>query len=154
MNPSAAQRSVEPPGQRDVPYGFIRITCQCCGLGHKVKDRDGDVPTICDYCGPHQGNLPDKQLARAQKHEQMLRNVVAQEEKELARVRGQLAEAKEQVTAALSSRGALAARIVGAVEDARSHRCPASDVGRDPHVAKFAERHWERRGVYRDDDIP
>ncbi len=56
-----------------VPYGMILITCSCCKLRQRVRDRDGTEPTMCDECHQHQGQLPDKLAARAESHEAMLR---------------------------------------------------------------------------------
>jgi hypothetical protein len=154
MRPTAVERSALPGSQRDVPPGFIRITCRCCDMAHKVKDRDGDVPTLCDLCTPHQGSAIDKRLARAEKHEEMLRQVVGRYQRDLASTRAALDSAKEQVAAALSSRGALASRLVYATEDAGTHRCATVQIGREEQVVGFARKHRERRGEYWDSDEP
>jgi hypothetical protein len=128
------------------PYP-VTINCRCCGLVQTVRDRDGALPTICDICHRHQGKLPDKRLARAEAHEEMLRERLTACRRSERQAQYVMKAAKEQVRAALASRGWLAERILRASGMA-GHRCPASDLGRDRQVVKFAEQNeWsEWRG--------
>jgi hypothetical protein len=135
-----------------VPYGVIRIHCTCCQLTRDLRDRDGPEPTICDTCYQHRGQLPDKRLARAESHEAMLRECLTACRASEARARKSLATARDRVTAALASRGALADRLVTAAEEDRKHNCLAHQLGRDPHIVEFARKHRERNDNYWDRD--
>jgi hypothetical protein len=129
-----------------IPHGMIQIDCQCCQLTQRLRDRDGPVPVICDTCYQHSGQLPEKQLARAETHEAMLRKRLTACRASEARARDDLAAAREQVRAALASRGALAERLVEAAESERRHNCAAQQLGRERYVAELARRHRELEG--------
>jgi hypothetical protein len=131
-------------------FDVITIDCECCQLRQRLRDRDGAAPTICDTCVPHQGSLPEKEIARARAHEAMVRERLVACRASEARAREVADQAKERVASALRSRGILAARIVSAVADLGSHRCAAADIGRDPKVIELAERHQAHRR--REDD--
>lgn len=118
------------------------INCRCCGLTQRIRDRDGAVPKICDLCHSHQGKLPDKVLARAQSHEQMLRERLEACRASEKQAQAVAKRAKERVASALSSRGALAQRIVNAASTSGTHHCPAQEVGRDPFVIRIADQHF------------
>lgn len=131
-------------------HDVLWIHCQCCQLRQSLSDRDGAIPTICDKCQPHQGKLLDKRLARAEAHEKMLRERLDACRASEKRAQERHERDKEKAASALRSRGSLAARIVGAAEEAGTHKCASVMVARDPEVVKMADRH--RRGHYDEDD--
>jgi hypothetical protein len=96
-------------------FDVITIDCGCCQLRQRLRDRDGPAPTICDTCVPHQGSLPDKEIARARSHEAMVRERLAACRVREAHAREVAGQARERVASALASRCRLAARIVSAV---------------------------------------
>lgn len=126
------------------PYGVIDIDCTCCQLRQRIKDRDGAVPTVCDACLSHQGNLPEKRLARAESHEDMLRTRLEACRASEARSRGAVETMKERVASALASRGMLATRLVNAAEYEPSHACAVRRIADDPAVVEMARKHLER----------
>ncbi len=128
-----------------VPYGMILITCSCCKLRQRVRDRDGTEPTMCDECHQHQGQLPDKLAARAESHEAMLRERLTACRTSETHARQGLEAANERVAAALESRGSLADRLVSAAENSGRHNCPAQQLARDPQIAEFARKYREHR---------
>ena len=128
-----------------VPPGVLVIACTCCGLRQRNRDRDGPVPTLCDVCYQHRGKQTENRLARAETHEQMLRERLDACRTSEARANQRLEKAKEQVAAALGSRGLLASRIVRAAEGDPTGRAELQ-IGRDPQVIAFARQHEERRG--------
>lgn len=138
--------------------GSIMITCTCCLLPRSVKDRDGRIPELCDVCHQHQGKLPEKRILRAETHEAWLREQLdacrrSEKQARLARdnVAPAIAEAQAEARRAFTSRGALAARIVDAAEQARGHNCPAQAVGRDIQVTRWADRHRRNNDMAEDD---
>ncbi|GAA1758735.1 hypothetical protein [Luedemannella helvata] len=136
-----------------LPWGKIRINCNCCSLWHIASDSTGAVPVLCDQCRAHQGNLPEKQLSRLQEHEVMLRDELATVRRSEAALKAALARAKEQTRAALASRGELASRLVSAAHETGNHHCAAHMLASEPDVRSFARRHVEiKRGLRRDDD--
>jgi hypothetical protein len=104
---------------------------------------------MCDECHQHQGQLPDKRLARAESHEAMLRKYLAACRDSEARARNALETASEKVAAALDSRNWLADRLVSAAEGSGRHKCPAVQLGRDSQVVEFADKYRERHGIRR-----
>jgi hypothetical protein len=129
-----------------VPPGTILITCRCCQLRQSVRERDGAEPTMCDECHQHQGQLPDKRLARAESHEAMLRERLIRCRASEAKAQRALETVDERVASALDSRGALADRIVSAARNTGTHSCDAVQIGRDPAVVEYARRYGERHG--------
>jgi hypothetical protein len=121
------------------PHGTIRIACECCGLPRHVRDRDGALPTVCGDCQRHRGERLEARVARAESHEAMLRERLTACRASEALAREGLASASDRVA------GALADRLVTAVETDRNHDCPAQQLGRDPQVVEFARRHRERQ---------
>jgi hypothetical protein len=128
--------------------GSIYIHCTCCKLPHWVKDRDGALPQMCDTCHRHQGQLPETRALRAETHEAWLRERLdacrKSEANAQGRIRiseGRVMEAQSETRRVLHSRGALALRIVEAVDNARGHRCDSQAVGRDHWVIKVADQH-------------
>lgn len=129
----------------EAPYGVIDIDCTCCQLRQRIKDRDGPVPKVCDTCLSHQGNLPDKRLARAESHEAMLRERLNACRASEERSRREVETAKERMASALASRGMLAYRLVNAAEYDRSHTCAVRHIADDPEVLEMARKHEERK---------
>jgi hypothetical protein len=128
------------------PRGMIRIDCTCCQIPQFNPDRDGAIPTICDVCYQHRGQSPEKKLARAESHEAMLCQRLAACRASEVGAKKDLADAKEQVRAALTSRGDLADRLVDAVENDRWHNCPAQQLGRERHTVEIARKRAARAG--------
>jgi len=129
-----------------VPYGMIDIACACCKLRQIVRDRDGAVPTMCDECHQHRGDLPEKRLARAESHEVMLRKRLAACRASEARAQDQIQTARDRMVDALASRDYLADRLVSAAEGSGKHDCPAVQLARDSRVVEFADKYRERHG--------
>jgi hypothetical protein len=69
-----------------------------------------------------------------------------------ARAQKELATTKDQVRAALDSRGRLAEMLVEAAESDRKHTCTAQSLGRDPEVVEYARRHRLHQDSYWDHD--
>jgi uncharacterized Zn finger protein (UPF0148 family) len=131
-----------------VPHDVLRIHCECCQLPQVIRDRDGAIPTVCDVCSQHRGQLPDKRLARAESHEAMLRERLTRCRTSEERARGALEGARDRVASALDSRGRLASRLVEAAEANRRHDCPAQKLARDPQVIEWADAYRERHGQF------
>ena len=128
-----------------VPHDVLRINCECCRLPQFIRDRDGAVPRICDACNQHQGQLPDKRLARAESHEAMLRERLTACRASEDRARKDLEASRDQVRSALEGRGRLADRLARAAESERPHGCAAQQLGRESGVIEIARRHRELR---------
>lgn len=122
------------------------ITCSCCRLPQRVRDRIGALPTVCDVCHYHQADNLEARLARAESHEEMLRERLAACRNSEQLARDARERARDGTAAALRNRGRLAARIVEVAEEAGKHRCAAVDIGRDPRVIELAEDYWQRGG--------
>jgi len=122
-------------------------TCRCCGLTQPANtDQHGTTAPVCKHCTWHQGDRPDKRLARAESHESMLRERLERcraseirAQRELAQVS---ADAKERVSSALASRGYLATRLVDAANRC-GPRCQAQDLANDRNVVQWARRNRE-----------
>jgi hypothetical protein len=125
---------------------MIVISCRCCEVRRRVRDRDGATPTMCDECHRHQGQLPDTQLARAQSHEAILRQNLTACRASEAKAQKAVQVARDRMADALASRGYLADRLVSAAENSGRHSCQAVELGHDPQVVEFASKHRERRG--------
>lgn len=125
-----------------IPPGMIRIGCTCCQLPQVIKDRDGAVPKVCDTCYPHhRGERIETRAARAESHEAMLRERLTACRASEERAGEELTAAREQVHAALESRGRLAGMLVDAANEDRKHNCMAQSLGRDSEIIEYARRH-------------
>lgn len=128
--------------ERGLPYGAININCQCCGLLRRVRDRDGNVPKLCDECAQHQGQLPERRAQRAEEHERELRRWLDACRASEAKSRRVADAAGDRIASALASRGALASRLYEAGQRA-GHSCPTSQIALDPKVIRWAQVHRE-----------
>lgn len=135
-----------------LPHDVLSIHCTCCDLPQRLRDRDGAIPTICDTCVQHQGTPLDKRLQRAEAHEEMLHARLAACRASEQRATGRAEKYNERLTAALSSRGSLARRLVWATGQAGTHRCDATRIGDDPQVVAWAEQDQRIRADRFDDD--
>lgn len=124
-----------------LPYGTVRIDCECCQLPHLTRDRDGAIPRICDPCHQHRGERLETRAVRAESHEVMLRERLTTCRASEESARTGMALARERTAAALASRGVLADRLVEAAETGCSRNCPAQQLGRDPQVVDLARKH-------------
>ena len=127
--------------------------CPCCGLAQApAVDMTGVTARVCAHCTHHQGEQSGKQLARAEKHERMLREWLrrcreseSSAQAETARARDEASSAREATASALRSRGMLAARVVEAADS--GDRNAWLEIARDPDVRKWAREQDQ-------DDVP
>lgn len=122
----------------------VVIDCTCCHLKQRLKDRDGAIPSMCDTCARHQGQLPEKRVTRAEEHEAMLRERLdaCRHSEQVAQMRAE--NAMKRVNSALWERGSLASRLVKAAREAGRHNCDAVKLGREQKIVGLADDH-ERR---------
>jgi Zn ribbon nucleic-acid-binding protein len=122
--------------------------CPCCGLAQpRALDTTGVTARVCADCTHHQGEQDAKRLARAKRHEQMLRERLAacrssepKSRTTAEEARKAAAEAREATAAALRSRSNLAARIIEAAQEAGRHTCPLVQIAHDRDVIGWARR--------------
>ena len=139
-----------PRQQRDVfddNVGDVAvIQCTCCHLPQIRRNRDGAVPDLCAECEGHQGELPEKRLARAETHEHMLRqrlyNCRASEKEEKARRDA----AENKASAFWESRGLLALKLVNATDQLAGLKGLV-----DSNVRRWAERYDRADSDWMDD---
>jgi Zn ribbon nucleic-acid-binding protein len=120
--------------------------CPCCGLNQPVAlDATGVTARVCAECTHHQGEQDAKRLAKAKRHEQILRERLAacrasesRARSEAAQARSEAAGAREATASALRSRAQLAARLAEAADESGNHRCAAMGIARDPEVTRWA----------------
>lgn len=121
--------------------------CPCCRLDQPVAldTATGVTARVCADCTHHQGEQDTKRLAKAKRHEQMLRERLAacrasesRARSEAAQARSEAARAREATASALRSRAQLAARLAEAADESGNHRCAAIGIARDPEVTRWA----------------
>jgi len=98
--------------EAEIPYA----RCICCGLDQpRYADATGVTARVCAQCTHHQGEQDVKRLARAERHERMLRERLEACRASESQTRLKAARDRAATAAALQSRGRLASRLVDAV---------------------------------------
>ncbi|MGH3194521.1 MAG: hypothetical protein ACRDNT_01020 [Streptosporangiaceae bacterium] len=130
--------------EAETPYA----RCICCGLDQpRYADATGVTARVCAQCTHHQGEQDVKRLARAERHERMLRERLEACRASESQTQLKAARDRAATAAALQSRGRLASRLVDAVGKSGNHRCPAQEIARDPDVVQWARRE-DRDGIW------
>ena len=124
--------------------------CPCCRLDQPpALDATGVTAQVCAACTHHQGEENVQQLARAKRHEGMLRERLERCRASESQAQAEATEARERVAAALGSRGRLAARVVRAAEEAGARAGVIREIASDPQVIQWARREDEGDTGYR-----
>jgi hypothetical protein len=121
--------------------------CLCCGLNQPpAQGATGITARVCAHCTHHQGEQSAQRLRRAETHERMLREWLArcraseaQAQAGAEQAQAEAKQAREATAAALRSRAALAARLIGAADNSGSHRCAVMGIARDLQVIRWAQ---------------
>jgi len=129
--------------------------CVCCNLPQPSRLDQFDVTAAnCEECKNHNGDTPQKRLARAETHERILRERLeacraseAAAQASLRRAEQEIQQQKGRVAAALGSRGSLAAELVAAVERSGHHRCEVQTLVLAPRVRDWAKLFQQREST-------